>query len=215
MDAVSPQLYVRYATTETGALAMTSPDDEPSDDLCGIPLPGVVVQILNLDDQPCGSNEVGVLRVKADGMADAYLHPEPFSGKGWHEGWFYPGDLGWMDERGRLHVQGRADDVINLNGIKIAPDEIEAALAAEAGVRCAAAFGLPSAVHGQLPVAVLEADDAQAISLDALLAKMRERLGVRAPRKLKVVAAIPRSPQGKILRRDLPALWREMDKYGQ
>ncbi len=212
-EQVASPLYVRYATTETGALAMTAREDEDSDDLCGYPLQGVDVEILRQDGQPCDIGETGTVRVKADGMADSYLNPELFAGKGWHEGWFYPGDVGWMDERGRLHVLGRADDLINLNGIKISPEEIEAALSAEAGVRCAAAFGLPSAVHGQLPVAVLEIEESQAVSLDVLLQKMREKLGVRAPRKLRIFPVIPRNHQGKILRRDLPALWRKMDQH--
>ncbi len=211
---VSPHLCVRYATTETGAIAMTAPGDEDSDNLCGFPLRGVHIEILNQRGQRCLPDEHGAVRVKTEGMvANYYLGTEAFSGKGWHEGWFYPGDVGWVDAQGRLHILGRTDDLINLNGIKIAPDEIEAALCSEDGVNGVAAFGISSAVHGQLPVAILEMDKAQSVSLEILLQRMREKLGVRAPRKLRVVASIPRNEQGKIVRRDLPALWKKMDKH--
>jgi acyl-coenzyme A synthetase/AMP-(fatty) acid ligase len=98
---------------------------------------------------------------------------------------------------------GRADDMMILNSINIFPAEIEKVAEGFPGVIECAAFPMRSPVHGDIPMlAVVGADGCD---LKALMTYCRERLGIRAPRKVIGLPEIPRNPQGKVVRRELSA----------
>lgn len=90
-----------------------------------------------------------------------------------------------------------------LNGISIFPAEIERVLESHPAVASAAALPLASAVHGQIPVATVELHPGMSCDAGELLVWARAALGVRAPRRVVVVAALPRNAQGKVVGREL------------
>lgn len=202
-EGVTSNLHVRYAATECGAIAMAGPVDHDADASCGRPLAGVEVQIVDdaLRVLPPGAS--GYLRVRAPGMAEGYPANAEATRVRFSEGWFYPGDLGYIRADGCIVLQGRADDVINLNGIKILPSEIERVLEEHPSVAAAAATSLDSRVHGQIPVAAVELTSGADITPAALFAYARDRLSIKAPRRILVLEALPRNEQGKILRREV------------
>ena len=110
---------------------------------------------------------------------------------------------------GSLCLLGRLDDVMNLRGIKVYPSEIERVLERDPAVKTAAAFALRSQLHGEIPVAAIEWQGDARPDAGALLTRVREELGVRAPRRIVVVDALPRTSTGKVARRELPALLEE------
>ena len=136
-------------------------------------------------------------------MATAYVGDAVATARHFRDGWFVPGDFASLDREGRLVIHGRADDMMILNGINIFPVEIERVLETHPAVAVAAAFPLASPVHGQIPMAAVELRDGHASSGAELLAWVRRELGVRAPRHVEVVAALPRNAQGKVVKRDL------------
>ena len=95
-------------------------------------------------------------------------------------------------------MHGRADDVMNLNGIKIAPAEIERALERHPAVKSVIAFPMPSDVHGEIPVAAVELVDGTRADEGELQRFGRDALGLRAPRRVMVVPVLPTTPQGKV-----------------
>jgi acyl-coenzyme A synthetase/AMP-(fatty) acid ligase len=202
-ERVSANLYVRYAATECGAVAMAGPSDHDDDASCGRPVDGVEVQIVDDARRVAPIGVSGQLRIRAPGMAEGYLANAEASRARFRDGWFYPGDLGYLRNDGSVVLQGRIDDVINLNGVKILPSEIERVLEEHPSVAGAAATALASPVHGEIPVAAVELARGAEITPAALLAFARERLAIKAPRKIIVVKALPRNEQGKILRRDV------------
>jgi O-succinylbenzoic acid--CoA ligase len=116
------------------------------------------------------------------------------------------GDLGWLDDAGRLHVQGRRAEVIATGGEKVVPGVVEAALREHPGVRDAVVFGRPDARWGAIVCAAVEGqaalhDDA---SLPALLATLLPPWA--RPRQMAVFDALPRLNTGKVDRRGTPAL---------
>jgi acyl-coenzyme A synthetase/AMP-(fatty) acid ligase len=111
--------------------------------------------------------------------------------------------MGSLDADGRLTVHGRADDMINLNGVNIFPAEIEQVLEAHPAVEAAAALPLASGVHGQIPVAAVELRPGGVASERELVAYAREHLALRAPRRIVILDRLPRNDQGKILRRQI------------
>jgi len=118
----------------------------------------------------------------------------------------YPGDLGVLTDDEQLIFKGRADDMMLFDGINIYPAEIEAVLAAHEAVGEAAAFPLKSEVHQDIPVAAVTLR--APVTEGELLAFCRARLGARTPQRIVAVEEFPRSPAGKILKRELPNVLR-------
>ena len=142
--------------------------------------------------------EIGEIRIRAPGMSTGYLDDERATARHFSDGWFRPGDLGTFTPDGVLIVYGRADDVMILNGIKIAPAEIERVLERHPAVKAVAAFPLPSPVHGELPVAAVELVAGASADERELQTFAREALGLRAPRRVMIVSALPSTVQGKV-----------------
>jgi O-succinylbenzoic acid--CoA ligase len=115
------------------------------------------------------------------------------------ESWFRTGDLGRLDESGRLTVRGRADDVINTGGYKVVPGEVEAALESCPGVRDVAVLGQPDPEWGERVVAVVApSDPADPPGLELLRLHVRERLPrYAAPSRVVMVDAVPMLASGK------------------
>jgi acyl-CoA synthetase (AMP-forming)/AMP-acid ligase II len=117
------------------------------------------------------------------------------------DGWLATGDLGLLDERGRLYLHGRAREEINKGGIKISPAEVDAAAASFAKVSDACAFAVDDALYGQnvgLAVAISESGDT---TVRELYYWMRGRLTeAKLPVRWWILDAIPRSDRGKLSR---------------
>jgi o-succinylbenzoate---CoA ligase len=115
------------------------------------------------------------------------------------DSWFRTGDLGRLDDSGRLTVRGRADDVINTGGHKVVPGEVAAALESCPGVRDVAVVGQPDAEWGERVVAVVApSDPADPPGLELLRLHVRDRLPRYAsPSRVVMVDAVPMLPSGK------------------
>ena len=199
-DAVA----VTYSMQECGSIArVVERDANAVTDSVGRPHPGVELEVVDADGVPLPAGETGEIRVRVPGMASGYLDDEVATVAKFRDGWFQPGDLVTMSRDGTMVVHGRADDVMNLSGIKIAPAEIERALERHPAVKRVVAFPLDSPVHGQVPVAAVELVAGVSIGERELQRFAREQLGLAAPRRVTIVAAMPSTPQGKV---DLKAL---------
>ncbi|HEX7166312.1 MAG TPA: AMP-binding protein [Acidimicrobiales bacterium] len=153
---------------------------------------------------PFASVDVGDGEIVVHGPVVSPGYVDPAAGTGFvgappdHR--FRTGDLGTFDERGALVVTGRVDLTINTGGEKVAPEEVEAVLAGHRGVADAAVRGVPDAVYGQRVEALIVGD----AEVDDLAAWCRDRLAPhKVPRQWTFVDALPRSEDGKLLRREL------------
>lgn len=200
---VTPLLFVRYASTESGAISMAGPGEHDEAELVGRPLPGVELEIVDLDDNKLPAGEAGRIRLRAAGMATGYLDGGEQTASRFRDGWFWPGDIGSLRDDGSLIVHGRQDDMMILNGINIFPGEIERVLERHPAVKVAAALPLQSKVHGQIPVAAVELVVGALVTPTELQRFAREQLALRAPRRVIILPALPRNSQGKILRREI------------
>lgn len=205
LERTTRQLYVRYAATECGAIAMALPGDHDAEESAGRPLPGVELQVVGADGGalPCG--QTGQIRLRAPGMASGYVDNPEQSAQRFRDGWFYPGDMGLLRGDGQLVVQGRHDDMIVLNGLNIFPAEIERVLERHPAVAEAAALPLVSLVHGQIPVAAVVLRPGEEVSAAELRRHCHQQLGLRAPRRVLVVERLPKNSQGKTVKKELVA----------
>lgn len=202
-ERVTPLLYVRYASTESGAISMAGPGEHDEAESVGRPLPGVELQIVDAEGRVLPAGETGRIRLRAPGVATGYLDGGEQTASRFRDGWFWPGDVGVLRVDGSLIVQGRQDDMMILNGINIFPGEIERVLERHPAVRVAAALPLQSTVHGQIPVAAVELIEEASVTPGELQRFAREHLALRAPRRVIILPNLPRNSQGKILRREI------------
>jgi 2-furoate---CoA ligase len=119
------------------------------------------------------------------------------------EGWYFTGDMGWIDEDGELWVAGRVDDMIISGGENIHPVEVEEVLARHPGVRDVAVVGEPDERWGERVVAYVVAAGAglDAAALDAHCRASADLANFKRPRRVVFVDEIPKTASGKILRR--------------
>lgn len=150
--------------------------------------------------------EGGAIELRGPTLFDGYRgDPPATAGAFTTDGWLRTGDLGAIED-GRLLVHGRADDAIRTGAETVWPDEVEAVLATHPKVADVAVAGRPDPEWGRHVAAwVVPADPFAPPTLDELRAHSRESLaGFKAPRELILVDALPRTPSGKIRRRELP-----------
>lgn len=109
-----------------------------------------------------------------------------------------------MDADGYVYVLGRMDDVINYNGIKIAPEEIENQVNKFPGVKDSACVPLKDELSGQVPKVFVAVEDKERFDTTELLIYLTEVIdGNKVPKKIEVIDEIPRTTNGKLLRRKL------------
>lgn len=152
------------------------------------------------------------VEVRLDGPAGEILLRTPTAMRGYRGlppvapgDWLRTGDVGCLDASGRLHVVDRLKDLIVTGGVNVSPAEVERALAAHPGVADVAVAGLPDPEWGERVVAyVVPTGRGHPPELDDLREFARERLAPpKLPKELVLVAAVPRTPAGKVLRRHL------------
>jgi acetyl-CoA synthetase len=179
----------------------------------GIPLAGVIADVIDGDGKSVGANERGRLVLKnpfPHMMRTCWGDPERFE-RDWKivPGCYVTGDVAMRDEHGYIAVLGRADDVLNVAGHRIGTAEVESALVSHPAVGEAAAIGIPDTVKGE-SIKVFVLLRAGQVASDALSAALiehvRRELGpIATPSALEFVTALPKTRSGKIMRRYLKA----------
>jgi O-succinylbenzoic acid--CoA ligase len=155
----------------------------------GVPLDGVQVR----------TGEGGRIWIGGPVVFSGYRNRPDLTAAAVDDDWFVTSDVGRLDPGGRLVVRGRADEMINTGGEKVAPAEVAAILEGCPGVREAAVFGEPDPQWGErVTAAVVPADPAAPPSLADLRAAVRQHLPAHAaPKTLILLQAIPQLPSGK------------------
>ncbi|MBA2448142.1 MAG: AMP-binding protein, partial [Chloroflexi bacterium] len=119
-------------------------------------------------------------------------------------GWLHSGDLGKVDEDGYVFIVDRVKDMINVAGFKVYPREVEEVLFTHRAVKEAAVVGMPDALYGEQVKAFVVAQSGVDVDPDGLIAYCRERIAeFKVPRAVELVEALPKSPTGKVLKREL------------
>ena len=161
---------------------------------------GVSIAIMDEEGRILPSGAPGEVVIKGPNVMQRYESNCEANAASFSEGWFRTGDQGIIDPEGYLTLVGRLKELINYNGEKVSPYEIDEVLLAHASVAEAVAFGLPHPIHGEEPCAavVLQSPATQA----DLVAHCREYLtAFKCPKVIHIVDAIPRTATGKVQRR--------------
>ena len=201
-QCISPNLYSRYGSTESGLLAMgrVNAPGLPANCAGRVP-PWVEAQAVDDAGNPLAPGATGQLRFRGPEIAQGYHEDPQASALRFRDGWFYPGDVGRIEPDRLLYLDGRADEMINVAGVKMNPLDIEAVLAECAGVVDAAALAGVAPNGKSFLMAAVQAGEG--FDEAAVLAHCRERLGRRAPVRLVQVPGLPRNAMGKLMRSEL------------
>lgn len=203
MDVFGDVLSNAYGSTETGFGAIAGPGDlRAAPGTVGRPPLGGTVRILDADRRPAPIGATGHVFVGGDLVFEGYTAggtKETADG-----GLMNTGDLGYVDDHGRLFISGREDDMIVSGGENVFPQEVEDALASHPQVDDVAVLGVPDEEFGQRLIAfVVPAADGSPTDAD-LFAHLREHVErYKLPREIVRLDEIPRTPTGKVLRRSL------------
>ncbi len=175
---------------------------------CG-PLPGMDVDVLDADAR--ATPEIGelVMLNTWPGMAHSFWKDDAryldTYWSRWPDVWVH-GDLCSIDADGYWHVHGRSDDTLKIGGRRVGPAEIESALVTQPGVAEAAVIGVPDEMKGQAVVAFVVAKPGATVAPETLIAGVTGLIGkAMAPSKVHVVAGLPKTRNGKIMRRAIRA----------
>jgi acyl-coenzyme A synthetase/AMP-(fatty) acid ligase len=177
---------------------------------CGRPGPGTVIELLDDDLRPVGPGEEGVLCVRRDshpGMMKEYWRKPAQTAEVFRGPWYCSGDVLSRDEAGFWWFKGRNDDVIKASGYRISPFEVESCLVSHPAVLEAAAIASPDPLRGMVVKAylVLREGSAPGAALRADIQEFARRhmAGFKYPRQVEFVPALPKTPSGKIKRKEL------------
>jgi acyl-CoA synthetase (AMP-forming)/AMP-acid ligase II len=187
-----------YGSTEAGAVTLLRDEDmDRKPGSCGLPHHSTEVRL---------APDTGELQVRGPLLFSGYYNDEAAT-RAAHsdDGWFRTGDLGDVDDEGFLSIVGRARDVIRTGGETVAPTEVEDALSDHPAFADVAVVGIPDPRWGEVVCAtVVLRDGAAAPTLDELSSHCQDRLArFKRPRRLEVVAAIPRTPATNQVQRRL------------
>jgi long-chain acyl-CoA synthetase len=194
-----------YGLTETsGAASCNLPTIAEHTGTTGLPLPGMDVEIRDDAGRALPSGEVGQVCLRGPNiMAGYWQRPEDTAQVIGPDGFLATGDLGVITPEGYLRIVDRIKDMVLVSGFNVYPNEIEDVLAAHPGVLESAVIGVPDDQSGEAVKAFVVRKD-PALDEQALIAYCRERLtGYKVPRKVEFRDTLPKSPVGKILRREL------------
>ncbi|WP_024795718.1 AMP-binding protein [Tomitella biformata] len=199
IDWLGPVLMEYYGSSESRAVTLIgSADWLRHEGSVGRPKPGLKVRICGEDgvERPVGTT--GMIQLHT-GFTVEYIGDPAKTASSYQDGYFIPGDIGYLDEDGWLFVCDRRTDLIVSGGVNIYPAEIEGVLLAHPDVHDAAVFGAADPEWGQSVVALVELREP--VGTEELARHCRESLAkFKLPRVLEVVAALPRTPMGKVNR---------------
>lgn len=213
-------LHIGYGMTELAPMVTLLPATEDAEDDTCVGAPGERVSIEVRDPSnphvKCPPGEVGQVYINAPNMFDGYWQGEdrPLDTSAIHDGWFASGDLGQIDEDGRLILAGRKHDMIITGGENVYPGEVERALLAHLGslVEDLVVFGAPHEDYGEQVCCALVLAADVALDEARVIEEMRAHLaGYKIPRMYFTLPELPRNGTGKIDRAALRNLSSDQD----
>ncbi len=191
-----------YGTTETGGIAV---GDHAHGDITGCV--GPAMRGVEIDVRPAKDGDeldgLGRLFVRSSSMMAGYLDGTQLDASVLADGWFDTGDLAHVGEDGAIHLRGRQTDLINVYGMKVVPSEVEAVVAAVAGVAEAKVYaGTHPSGSQVVKAAVVPAGELEKASI---VRRCEEQLlYYKRPTVITLVDALPKTPSGKVIRELLP-----------
>jgi long-chain acyl-CoA synthetase len=214
LETWGPIFIQAYGMTETGPnlcylrkedhqVLEKSPEEQKVLLSCGQPYLGVHVRIVNDGGEDLEPGEVGEIVVRGNTMLEFWRKPEE-TREIVRDGWLHTGDMGRYDERGFVYIVDRKKDMIVSGGENIFPREVEEILYQHPEIKEGAIIGVPDPYWVERVHAVVVLKEGASLTSDELIDFCKQRIArYKAPKSVEFVEALPKTPSGKILKREL------------
>ena len=198
-----------YGLTESSPLVCVNPlSDAARPGSIGLPVPGTDIALVDADDAPVAPGSPGEMIVKGPQVMQGYWNRPEDTEATVKNGWLFTGDVAVMEEGGFFRIVDRKKDIILVSGFNVYPNEVEDCLSLMPEVLESVVVGVPDPVAGEVVRAyvVPNPEAPGPLTEAAIIAHCRKHLtGYKVPKSVIIRDALPKSPIGKILRKDLKA----------
>jgi len=215
------EIYEGYGLTETSPVAsFNHVGREPRAGSVGQAIWGVDVDIADSEKDDAVEllprGELGEIVIRGHNLMSGYLNLPEESAKAIVDGWFRTGDLGTKDADGYVWIVDRKKDMVVRNGYNVYPREVEEIITTHPDVSSVAVFGVAHDKHGQEVMACVVLSQGSEVEADALVEFAKEKLAAyKYPRRIEIVESLPLGPSGKVLKRELVALYENESAEGE
>ncbi|MDP7164732.1 MAG: AMP-binding protein [Alphaproteobacteria bacterium] len=181
---------------------------------CGRPTLLTPTEIMDEEGNILGPGQPGEIVVRGNMVMLGYYRNAEETAKVSKFGWHHTGDIGQKDEDGYIYIVDRLKDMIISGGFNVYPSEIERVIWGHAAVQDCAVVGVPDEKWGEAVKAVIELKPGASVAVEEIIALCKEKLGsVKAPKSVDFIETLPRSPVGKVLKRDIrQRYWQGQDR---
>ena len=198
-------IFEGYGQTEAAPVVTLNVPGHRKLGTVGRALPGVEVALWNDAKTVLSVGEIGEIMVRGANVMPGYYHLPEDTAKTITNGWLHTGDLGKLDAEGYVTITGRKKDLIISAGENIYPREIEEVLATHPKVKEVAVIGVKDEVRGEVPKAFVIVREGETLDDKELRSFCRDNMAnFKVPKYFELVADLPRTPTGKVLKRMLP-----------
>ncbi|MEM9839317.1 MAG: AMP-binding protein, partial [Pseudomonadota bacterium] len=206
-ERTQSEIVESYGMTEATTVLTTNPlGAENREGTCGIPIPGTTIRIVKDDGTLGDPGERGEVQAKGPQVMSGYRNAPELTEAAFDDGWLKTGDIGVLDTDGYLTIVDRVKDMILVSGFNVYPGEIEDVIASIPGVQEAGVAGRPDEKSGEVPIAFVVRTD-ESVDERAVFDTCEAQLTpYKRPKEIKFVDELPKSPVGKVLRRELREL---------
>src|SRR5690606_2998600 len=174
---------------------------------CGLPLPGVTIEIVDVDDplKVLGVNQTGEICITGPNVMKGYWNKPEATAEAFAGGRFHTGDVGYMDEEGYIFIVDRKKDMIHSGGFNVYPRNIEEAIYEHPSVEECTVIGIPDPYRGQSAKAFIKLKPgAQPFTFEQLKGFLRDKLGKHEmPVAMEIREALPKTLIGKLSKKEL------------
>jgi long-chain acyl-CoA synthetase len=170
----------------------------------GLPLPGVEVRLLDVDETDADDGDPGEIVVRGPNVFAGYWERTDETEEILRDGWLHTGDVAYRDDDGYLFIVDRTKDLVIVSGFNVYPKEVEEALLLHPEIEEAAAIGVPDERTGEAVKAIVVVSAGSRLTPEDVVAHVGSRLArFKVPREVEIVDELPKHPTGKVLRRFL------------
>jgi acyl-CoA synthetase (AMP-forming)/AMP-acid ligase II len=195
-----------FGLTETTSCSSVLPSDQAlvRPESIGRTVPGLEAKIVGDAGETLPAGQVGELLIKGPSIVKGYYNRPEATAEAIVDGWLHTGDTALMDEEGYIFLQGRKKELVIVGGENMYPVEVENVLTRHPAVAEAAAIGLPHPIFGEVVKAVVVIRPGHKATKRDLKRWCAEHLAsFKVPQSFEFVAALPRNPSGKVVKREL------------
>ncbi len=205
--AVGATIIEVYGLSETSPLSHANPwGGKTKVGSVGVPVCDTDCRIMDIEtgEKELPQGESGEITLFGPQVAQGYYKKPDETAAAFKNGWFYTGDIGYMDEEGYLYIVDRKKDMIIAGGYNIYPREIDEVLFEHPKIKEACAVGVPDPYRGETVKAFVAVKPGETLTKDDINTFCRERLAAyKVPKMIEFMEELPKSAIGKVLRREL------------